>query len=155
MLLLHVYLLLTRVRQADLDALWWLYENTGGASWRHNENWDREKVARSSTCHSAPWYLPNGSRCAAAQDPCRRHAARVPYRFDDAEVQPYHGESVEYQPSAWYGVGCTDPCDDYLDGDNCTAGNRAGYAAAWDATKGRGCRESGLRVHVPRRAPAA
>ena len=56
MLLLHVYLLLTRVRQADLDALWWLYENTGGASWRHNENWDREKVARSSTCHSAPGY---------------------------------------------------------------------------------------------------
>lgn len=87
---------LARVRPAELDALWWLYENLGGVSWKHNENWD------------------------PARDPCRRHSARVPRRWHTAAPEPF-GEEV-YNASAWFGVGCSDPCDDYLDGPACTAG---------------------------------
>ena len=108
-----------RVRPSELQALWHLYENGGGANWRDNEHWDLSK------------------------DPCRMLRARVPYRgaaAEDWSAVPMHSNTW-YEATPWYGVGCIDPCDDYLDGDMCTAGrivslrlranNLVGDASGW------------------------
>ena len=89
-----------RVRPSELQALWHLYENAGGANWHDNEHWDLSK------------------------DPCRMLRARVPYRGAAAGEwsATAYDPNAWYEPTPWFGVGCIDPCDDYLDGDNCTAG---------------------------------
>ena len=84
-----------RVRPSEREALWALYEATDGPNWLQNENWDLSK------------------------DPCRKHAAPVPHRTFKAE--PFVPGAI-FEPTPWYGVGCADPCDDYLDGEDCTAG---------------------------------
>ena len=86
---------LGRVRPSERDALWALYEAADGANWLHNENWD------------------------LAKDPCRKHSTRVPFRTFASE--PFQQDAT-FEPTPWFGVGCIDPCDDYLDGENCTAG---------------------------------
>ena len=83
-----------RLRTPEVEALWWLYTHTGGEFWNNNEGWD------------------------PSSDPCRAHAA--PYRVFDVRPEPYEAEAVNATP--WWGVGCFDPCDDYLDGLNCRAG---------------------------------
>ena len=85
-----------RMRPAEKAALWSLYEATGGATWTHNTNWDPTK------------------------EPCRKFVAPVPYRFDDPQTVAL--EDAQFAATPWYGVGCIDPCDDYLDGTACTAG---------------------------------
>ena len=87
---------LGRVRPVELDAVWWLYENLNGPNWTLSTNWNR------------------------SLDPCRRHSSRVPHRLHEAASTPFTDEV--YEASAWFGVGCTDQCDDYLDGPDCTAG---------------------------------
>ena len=87
-----------RLRTPEVEALWWLYTHTGGEFWNNNEGWD------------------------PSSDPCRAHAA--PYRVFDVRPEPYEAEAVNATP--WWGVGCFDPCDDYLDGLNCRAGRATG-----------------------------
>lgn len=84
-----------RVRPAERDALWALYQATGGADWTNKENWN------------------------LTSDPCRKHAAPVPHRTFAPE--PFD-ETATFAATPWFGVGCIDPCDDNLDGENCTAG---------------------------------
>mmetsp|Transcript_52541 Transcript_52541/g.104432 ORF Transcript_52541/g.104432 Transcript_52541/m.104432 type:complete len:412 (-) Transcript_52541:440-1675(-) len=84
-----------RVRLAERNALWALYEATNGANWTNNSHWD------------------------FAKDPCRKHSMQIPHRTFAAE--PFEKASV-FEATPWYGVGCLDPCDDYLDGEGCTAG---------------------------------
>ena len=64
------------------------------------------------------------------KDPCRKHGTLMPFK---------PGRSFNATP--WHGVGCVDPCDDYLDGEDCTAGrvlsltlrdnNLTGSTAGW------------------------
>lgn len=84
-----------RVRPSEHAALMSLYEATSGATWANNEHWDRTK------------------------DPCRLNGGPVPHR--GFATQPFRTD-VRYEPTPWFGVGCIDPCDDYLDGPDCTAG---------------------------------
>ena len=96
-LLVHVaLLLLARVRPKELAALWQLYEATDGANWVDNTGWNN------------------------STDPCRRFEALVPHGPRDQAAVPFTG--AKYNATPWYGVGCIDPCDDYLDGPGCTAG---------------------------------
>ena len=105
---------LARVRPSELAALMYLYEHTDGANWKNSTNWDVTK------------------------DPCRAFSARVPYRYSDASTELFQGE---IKATPWYGVGCVDPCDDYLDGPGCTVGritslrlsgnNLAGDISGW------------------------
>jgi Leucine-rich repeat (LRR) protein len=89
-----------RVRPSELNALMYLYNQTGGQNWLKRDHW------------------------SAHTDPCRKLAAPVPYRGTAAgewsaiPMRP----GRRYEPTPWHGVGCIDPCDDYLDGDGCTAG---------------------------------
>ena len=103
-----------RVRPSELDALVALYQATGGPTWASNEHWSPDK------------------------DPCRKHSAPVPNR-DFAAIPFQPGRRFDATP--WHGVGCIDPCDDYLDGEGCTAGrilsltlranNLTGSTAGW------------------------
>jgi len=93
-----------RVRPAERAALWHLYELTNGANWTSAENWS-----------------PMDPDEPAAGDPCRKTRSAVPYRVSDAATSALV-PGLHYEPTPWYGVGCIDPCDDYLDGPNCTAG---------------------------------
>lgn len=96
-----------RVRPSEAQALLYLYNQSSGASWINNGHWDITK------------------------DPCRKVSAPVPYRgFASASefaAQPFK-PGQRYEATPWYGVGCVDPCDDYLDGDGCTAGRITGLA---------------------------
>ena len=85
------------MRPSEVNALWWLYEATSGAAWADNSGWN-----------------PN-------TDPCRRFEAPVPYRWDSDATVPFQ-PGVLYEPTPWHGVGCIDPCDDYLDWSNCAVG---------------------------------
>ena len=85
---------IARMRTAEKAALWQLYEQTDGANWEQNENW------------------------ALANDPCRLFRAKKPY----VEEAPVLMTDEWYEPTPWYGVSCSDPCDDYLDGDACYHG---------------------------------
>ena len=85
-----------RLRPAEHDALWQLYEATQGASWTNNDGWDR------------------------ATDPCRKTRTRTINYFDSHATEARSG--TRYNATPWFGVGCLDPCDDYLDGFHCTAG---------------------------------
>ena len=105
-----------RMRTVEKAALWQLYEQTDGANWTRNENWD------------------------LATDPCRLFRARRPYVVEapvvtrqvltDVWYEPTEGRGrmvptmidEMYEPTPWYGVSCSDPCDDYLDGDACYHG---------------------------------
>ena len=86
-----------RVRPVEKNALWWLYEATAGTSWLENTNWN-----------------PN-------TDPCRKFSSPVPYRFDLPQTTPFQS-GAQFDATPWFGVGCIDPCDDYLDGEACSAG---------------------------------
>ena len=88
-----------RIRQAEHNALAYLYHATNGPSWTNNNGWD---VGENGT------------------DPCRRTRAPVPYGPRSEATVPYTGRV--YNATPWFGVGCLDPCDDYLDGFDCTAG---------------------------------
>ena len=88
-----------RIRQAEHNALAYLYHATNGPSWTNNNGWD---VGENGT------------------DPCRRTRALVPYGPRSEATVPYTGRV--YNATPWFGVGCLDPCDDYLDGFDCTAG---------------------------------
>ena len=85
---------LGRLRTAEMTALWQLYEQTDGANWHQNDNWD------------------------PGNDPCRLFRAKKPYLYE----APVVFTDEWYEPTPWYGVGCSDPCDDYLDGDACYHG---------------------------------
>ena len=85
---------LARMRTAEVNALWQLYEQSNGWNWTENTNWD------------------------PAKDPCRFFRVKKPH-LDEQEVW-WGGEW--YEPTPWYGVTCMDPCDDYLDGDACFSG---------------------------------
>ena len=87
----------SRLRPAEKNALWWLYEATSGASWADNTHWDLTK------------------------DPCRKFKAPVPYRFDYPQSMPFQ-PGAQFEATPWIGVGCVDPCDDYLDGEDCAVG---------------------------------
>ena len=88
-----------RMRTAETAALWQLYEQTNGENWTKNENWD------------------------LANDPCRLFRARKPHVGDRYDVaSEVMAGDVWYEPTPWYGVSCSDPCDDYLDGDACYHG---------------------------------
>ena len=116
-----------RVRPSEAGALWALYEAGGGAQWTNNEHWN---------VHS---------------DPCRKFEAPVPNRFNDMRSELFSvwhvlptqpapcpaapplkycrvdsrwcaGPGARFPATPWFGVGCMDPCDDYLDGEGCTAG---------------------------------
>ena len=89
-----------RMRPLERDALWALYEATSGAQWTDNTHW-----------------TPDG-------DPCQQISKRVPNRVEDDAAEAFSGARLEAKP--WFGVGCDDPCDDYLDGPNCTAGRVTG-----------------------------
>lgn len=105
------------VRPLELNALWALYESTDGANWTNSLNWRKDN------------------------DPCRRSSSPAMYRKEDEAPTPFkEGEVVTAQE--WFGVGCIDPCDDYLDGPGCTAGrinsvylrnnNLRGELSGWD-----------------------
>ena len=85
------------VRPAEKQALWALYLATGGPQWKNNTNWNLDT------------------------DPCRRKSSAVPYRTNDGSPTYYKTGAV-FNATPWYGVFCSDPCDDYLDGPNCTGG---------------------------------
>ena len=90
---------LGRMRPAETAALWQLYEQTNGENWTKNENWD------------------------LAKDPCRLFRVRRPHVGDRYDVASEVMAGDEwYEPTPWYGVSCSDPCDDYLDGDACYHG---------------------------------
>ena len=90
---------LGRMRTAETAALWQLYEQTNGANWTKNENWD------------------------LANDPCRLFRVRRPHVGDRYDVASEVMSGDEwYEPTPWYGVSCSGPCDDYLDGDACYHG---------------------------------
>jgi len=102
MLLLHGCA--ARMRPAERSALMDLYDTTGGPSWADRTYWTRD---------------------GTVSEPCRAHAARIPYRIPDGASTAFVPNG--YFPSTpWCGVGCTDPCDDYLDGEACTAGRVTG-----------------------------
>ena len=88
-----------RPRTSELQALLHLYEYGGGPAWTSKENWANDT------------------------DPCRKVASRVPFRPLDGEFAavPYKA-GQQFPATPWFGIGCVDPCDDYLDGDQCTAG---------------------------------
>ena len=90
---------LGRMRTEETAALWQLYEQTNGVNWTNNENWD------------------------LANDPCRLFRVRRPHVGDRYDVASEVMSGDEwYEPTPWYGVSCSDPCDDYLDGDACYHG---------------------------------
>ena len=90
---------LGRMRTEETAALWQLYEQTNGVNWTKNENWD------------------------LANDPCRLFRVRRPHVGDRYDVASEVMSGDEwYEPTPWYGVSCSDPCDDYLDGDACYHG---------------------------------
>ena len=97
MLLLSLPPLLTaRMRGVEVRALWRLYEDTGGANWTNKENWN------------------------PANDPCRTFRMKKPFEAGTESPVPMRDEYFEATP--WFGVGCHDPCDDYLDGPDCASG---------------------------------
>ena len=97
LVLLFLAIVSARMRPSEVDALWWLYEATSGAAWVDNTGWN------------------------PTTDPCRKFEAPVPYRWDSGATVPFQPGAL-YTPTPWYGVGCVDPCDDYLDGPGCAVG---------------------------------
>ena len=96
LLLLHGTLVAGHVRLVERDALWSLYGLTNGLTWRVNDGWN------------------------ISTDPCRKTAAPVPHRPQSSAPVTFTDRT--YRAALWHGVGCLDPCDDYLDGPSCTAG---------------------------------
>ena len=96
---------LARMRMPEVRALWQLYEQTNGANWSKNENWN------------------------PSNDPCRLYPQRKPFEAGTESPEPMRDEY--WEPTPWDGVGCFDPCDDYLDGPECYSGRatalRLGY----------------------------
>ena len=98
-----------RMRQKEVDALWWLYEHTAGKNWKDNSGW-----------------------AGPSTDPCRRFSTERRWALSNDEgLDPADGVVTTWVPGAhieaspWFGVGCHDPCDDYLDGYECAAGRAA------------------------------
>ena len=114
LLLLLLHTCWARMRPAEREALVALYAATDGGSWLRKEHWTTNN---------------------AIGDPCRAFSKRLQYRFNDYATTPFvPGARIEATP--WHGVGCIDPCDDYLDGPGCTAGRVTGLALRNNSLRG-------------------